>query len=100
MWWLDKAANEVYMIRNYSGKCLEIENSSTQNGARAQQWACNRNNDTMMWHLVTTDGQQKLINHNSGKCLEIENSSSQNGARAQQWDCAHVNGQDWSFGWG
>lgn len=27
-------------VNSRSGKCLEIENSSKRNGARAQQWTC------------------------------------------------------------
>ncbi|TQE19226.1 hypothetical protein Sipo8835_39790 [Streptomyces ipomoeae] len=34
-----KAAAAAF-VNAHSGKCLEIENSSKRNGARAQQWTC------------------------------------------------------------
>ncbi|UNO38819.1 RICIN domain-containing protein [Streptomyces sp. MST-110588] len=75
------------IVNSHSGKCLEIENSSKQNGARAQQWDCNGQAGSG-WRLQDLGGGAwYIINAHSGKCLEIENSSASNGARAQQWDC-------------
>ncbi len=77
----------VFIIRNHSGKCLEIENSSKRNGARAQQWTRNGQAGAK-WKPGTLGGNRaEIINVRSGKCLEIENSSKRNGARAQQWTC-------------
>lgn len=74
-------------------KCLEIEDSAGENGARAQQWSC-ANIATMRWKAVPVEGIWfRLINANSGKCLEIENSSFDNGAPAQQWSCGSYNMQ-------
>ncbi|MEU7233375.1 RICIN domain-containing protein, partial [Streptomyces chrestomyceticus] len=70
-----------------SGKCLEIENSSTKNGARAQQWDCKGQAGAGWYLLDLGGGNWSIVNAKSGKCLEIENSSTKNGARAQQWDC-------------
>lgn len=36
----DAGGGTYYLVNAHSGKCLEIENSSTANGARAQQWDC------------------------------------------------------------
>lgn len=69
-----------------SAKCLEIENSSRSNGARAQQWSCA--GDGNRWYRrYITPGAFQLVNVNSGKCLEIADSRKDNGAPAQQWDC-------------
>ncbi|AXB42309.1 RICIN domain-containing protein [Amycolatopsis albispora] len=74
-------------------KCLEIENSTLDNGGQAQQWSC-ANIATMRWTAVPVDGIWfRLINANSGKCLEIENSSFDNGGNAQQWTCGSYNMQ-------
>lgn len=86
-----------------TGKCLEIENSTLDNGGRAQQWQC-ANIATMRWTAVPVEGEwYRLINANSGKCLEIENSSTDDGGDAQQWTCGSYNMQ-WksvpaSYGW-
>lgn len=37
----DAGGGNYYLVNANSGKCLEIENSSKSNGARAQQWSCN-----------------------------------------------------------
>ncbi|MBB5118033.1 RICIN domain-containing protein [Streptomyces eurocidicus] len=84
--------------RNGGAKCLEIENSSVSNGARAQSWGC-RGQAGAYWYMRTkSDGTFELVNRNSGKCLEIENSSKSNGARAQQWECVGNDTQRWYWG--
>jgi serine protease len=85
------------LIKNASGKCLEIENSSTSNGARAQQWDC-LGQAGMYWRIVDVgSGYYHIVSNSSNKCLEIENSSYSNGARAQQWDCVGQSGALWTF---
>ncbi|MFI1586164.1 RICIN domain-containing protein [Embleya sp. NPDC020630] len=79
---------------NY-GMCLEIENSSTANGARAQIWSCAGQRGSYWYSRSVGSGYYEIRNSNSGKCLEIENSSTYNGARAQQWDCKGQPGSLW-----
>ncbi|MEU7154960.1 RICIN domain-containing protein, partial [Streptomyces chrestomyceticus] len=43
-----------------SGKCLEVENSSTKNGARAQQWDC-KGQAGASWNLRDGGGSKWLI---------------------------------------
>ncbi|MER7579030.1 RICIN domain-containing protein [Kitasatospora sp. NPDC097691] len=84
-------------IRNSSGKCLEIENSSSRNGARAQQWTCNGQAGAV-WRLDLVPEASNwyyIKNVHNGKCLEIENSSHQNGANAQLWSCNEQAGSKW-----
>jgi len=88
------------IVNGNSAKCLEIENSSPSNGARAQQWTC-VGQAGAYWGLRYLDQTTfNIINLGSNKCLEIENSSSSNGARAQQWDCLGQSGARWRFGTG
>ncbi|UFR06905.1 RICIN domain-containing protein [Streptomyces sp. Go40/10] len=90
-------ARAAVILRNHSGKCLEIANSSKRNGARAQQWTCNGQAGAK-WKLRSLGGgRAEIINARSGKCLEIENSSKRNGARAQQWTCNGQAGAKWRF---
>lgn len=35
------SGNAATVVNAKSGKCLEVENSSSANGARVQQWTCN-----------------------------------------------------------
>ena len=78
-----------------SGKCLEIADSQTFNGARAQQWDCVGGVNTQRWFMHAVGNAWELRNVNSGKCLEIEDSRPDNGARAQQWDCVGIATQRW-----
>ncbi|MEV4738635.1 RICIN domain-containing protein [Streptomyces sp. NPDC049555] len=90
----DSADYEYKLSNRASGKCLEIENSSVENGARAQQWSCN-GQPGAGWLVKPDGGDYRIINANSGKCLEIENSRTDNGAPAQQWDCVDLKTQKW-----
>ncbi len=92
-----QAAPAIGVIINQSGKCLEISNSSTANGARAQQWDCKGQAGSKWGMADAGGGAYYLVNAHSGKCLEIENSSTANGARAQQWDCKGQAGSKWRF---
>ncbi|MFF3214280.1 RICIN domain-containing protein [Streptomyces sp. NPDC002886] len=86
-------------IRNASsGKCLEINNSSKDNGGLAQQWTCGTQAGAQ-WEFrpTTTTGIYQIVNVNSGKCLEIVNSSTDNGARAQQYTCANIPTMQWKI---
>lgn len=90
------SAPASFQLKNITGnKCLEIENSGTHNGARAQQWAC-VNQPGSYWSLRDAgQGYVYVVNRHSGKCLEIENSWTFNGAPAQQWDCKGQLGSKW-----
>ncbi|MFD7537848.1 RICIN domain-containing protein [Streptomyces sp. NPDC059819] len=81
----------------YTGKCLEVENSSRSNGARVQQWDCNGQGGMRWYTRDAGGGYSYIVNANSGKCLEIDGSSRNNGARAQQWDCNGQAGAKWSI---
>jgi hypothetical protein len=87
----------VFTIKRANGKCLEIENSSTALGARAQQWEC-KNQPGMYWYVRDdTMGHWHIISRSSGLSLEIEGSSYNNGARAQQWAFYNGTGEEWTF---
>ena len=80
---------EVVTIRHvaHPGKCLEIPDWSTANGAQAQLWDC-LNQSSAEWRWTTTPGGgQQFVNQHSGKCLEIPDWSTADGAVAQQWQC-------------
>ncbi|MEU1778201.1 MULTISPECIES: RICIN domain-containing protein [Streptomyces] len=79
-----------------SGKCLEVEGSSSKNGARVQQWDC-KGQAGANWGSRAVGGDYiQIVNLNSGKCLEIADSRRENGAPAQQWACVDgVATQQW-----
>ncbi|WP_079275089.1 RICIN domain-containing protein [Streptomyces phaeoluteigriseus] len=79
-----------------SGKCLEIRESSDENGALAQQWGC-VGQDGARWAFERTGSDMLIRRESNGKCLEIDNSKDDNGARAQQWDCKGQDGTFWKI---
>ncbi|WP_405827177.1 MULTISPECIES: RICIN domain-containing protein [unclassified Streptomyces] len=82
-----------FPVRNaYSGKCLEVADWSTSNGAVVRQWECT-GGANQQW----TGNGTILKNVNSGKCLEIADWSTAYGAAARQWDCTGGANQQWTF---
>lgn len=96
------AATAGYYIKNADGKCLEIENSSRDNGAHAQQWSCVGQEGAVWYAEQVANGgwpapvRLRIRNYYSNKCLVIENSSNSNGAGAVLWDCNGQAGSLWS----
>ncbi|WP_053665317.1 RICIN domain-containing protein [Streptomyces sp. MMG1121] len=81
-------------------QCLEIENSSQDNGARAQGWGCSGQQGAkwaFIWNGSNGGSSEWFwIVNSSGKCLEIADSRMDNGAPAQQWQCTQgVDTQLW-----
>ncbi|MEV7770148.1 RICIN domain-containing protein [Kitasatospora sp. NPDC086791] len=88
---------KVAMLRNVnSGKCLEVADWRTDNGAPVRQWDCH-GGASQVWNFVSgTPGT--FVNVNSGKCLEVADWRRDNGAPVRQWDCHGGASQNW--GWG
>ncbi|MFD0272033.1 RICIN domain-containing protein [Streptomyces sp. NPDC127106] len=79
-------------VNQHSGKCLEVADWSTANGAPVRQWACTEGNN-QKWDYVNGF----YVNRNSGKCLEVADWSTAPGAAIRQWDCLGGNNQKWNI---
>ncbi|MFF9147189.1 RICIN domain-containing protein [Streptomyces sp. NPDC014861] len=82
----------VHTLYTYeAGKCLEIADWRTDDGAPARQWTCKDRHANQTWIFSyvgnAADGVVTLRNGHSGKCLEIADWSMNNGAPARQWQC-------------
>ncbi|MEU9046920.1 MULTISPECIES: RICIN domain-containing protein [unclassified Kitasatospora] len=86
-------------VNSNSGKCLEIADWSTANGAPARQWDCTGGTN-QLFDMIQAPGKAAyfLRNRNSGKCLEIADWSTEDGAPARQWDCTGGDNQAWELG--
>lgn len=73
----------VTLVNRNSGKCVEVANSATSDGANVQQSTCT-NAPNQQWRLEPVGGYYRIVNRNSGKVLEIAGNSTANGASAQQ----------------
>ncbi|NUT47217.1 MAG: carbohydrate-binding protein [Saccharothrix sp.] len=76
-------------IVGVGGKCVDVNGSSTADGAKVQLWTCN-GGANQTW---TRSGQalQAL-----GKCLTVNGGSTADGAAVQLWSCNGSSAQSWS----
>ena len=98
--WFWPLGNNIYNITVISsGKCLDIRDGSTSNGALLQQWDCN-GNAQQKWELLPIAGQDgwyALRPQNSNKCLDVYGAETRNGATVWQWDCHWEGNQQWEI---
>ncbi|WP_333741544.1 RICIN domain-containing protein [Streptomyces sp. IBSBF 2806] len=78
------------IIGQASGRCLDINNSTTANGTQAQLWDCNGGSN-QRWTYTAT--KQLVVYGN--KCLGVGQSAG-NGAPAAIWDCSGQADQQWN----
>ncbi|MEU7166216.1 RICIN domain-containing protein [Streptomyces morookaense] len=105
-WRMLPVDNSSFELRSvHSDKCLEIENSGTQEGADAQIWACSGGKQ-MRWQASMVDPVKRLyefrVTHTTERCLDISNSGfwngvRTNGVRAQSWACNQSGAQLWQI---
>ncbi|MFJ2778941.1 RICIN domain-containing protein [Kitasatospora sp. NPDC087315] len=86
-------------INKSSGKCLEVADWRTDDGAPVRQWDCS-SGDNQRWRLVDAPGgyvgQVSLINVHSGKCVYFDGGGKPVGGELlKQFTCN--NAQRWSM---
>lgn len=89
-------AEGTYTIQNSnSGKLLDVNAASTQDGADVIQWAHNGGTNQQWQAVRNSDGSYTFQNVNSGKYLEVASADTNDGAPVQQWgDTGHPT-QEW-----
>uniref|UniRef100_A0AAU2UXU2 RICIN domain-containing protein n=1 Tax=Streptomyces sp. NBC_00003 TaxID=2903608 RepID=A0AAU2UXU2_9ACTN len=80
------------IVGQQSGRCLDINNSTTANGTQAQLWDCNGGSN-QRW--TYTDSKQLRVYGN--KCLGVSGQSAGNGTPAAIWDCSGQADQQWNL---
>ncbi|MFF3648376.1 RICIN domain-containing protein [Streptomyces sp. NPDC002181] len=81
-----------------SGKCLEVADDRTDNGAPVRLWDCS-GRPNQQWRMSldrTFPGRYFIRNVHSGKCLQIGFLSRVNGSSVNQWDCNGNPNERWS----
>lgn len=87
-----------YVIRSArTNKCIDVDSSSTADGAKVQQWDCNGTNAQKFHISPTSDGYFKIINVNSGKGLDIKEVSTAENAVVHQWSYVGGGNQQFRF---
>ncbi|MEV4137741.1 RICIN domain-containing protein [Dactylosporangium sp. NPDC049742] len=74
-----------------SGRCLDVDNSSTTNGVQVQLWDCN-GQANQAW-TVTSSRQLTVY---GTKCLDAYNNGTTNGTAVVIWDCNGQANQQWN----
>ncbi|MFB6890637.1 RICIN domain-containing protein [Kitasatospora sp. NPDC056327] len=82
---------DVQVRAVHSGKCLEVADWRTDNGAPVRQWTCT-GGANQKWHF-NPDGT--VLNAHSGKCLEVPGWNRERGVQVGQWDCHGGYNQKW-----
>nr|WP_223297225.1 glycoside hydrolase family 27 protein [Catenulispora acidiphila] len=80
------------IIGTPSGRCVDINNSSTTNGTQAQLWDCNGQSN-QQWTPTAT---KQLMIYGT-KCLDASNQGTTNGTPAVIWDCNGQTNQQWTI---
>jgi hypothetical protein len=80
------------IVGQQSGRCLDINNSTTTNGTQAQLWDCNGGSNQRWTH---TASKQLVVYGN--KCLGVGQSAG-NGTPVAIWDCNGQADQQWTVG--
>jgi endo-1,4-beta-xylanase len=75
-----------------SGRCVDINGSTTANGTQAQLWDCNGQTNQRWTH---TSGKQLKIY--GDKCLDARNRGTTNGTAVVIWDCNGGANQQWNI---
>ncbi|MFJ4693762.1 glycoside hydrolase family 27 protein [Streptomyces sp. NPDC088766] len=86
-------AGETSRIRGAgSGRCLDVDNSSTASGTAVVIWDCH-NAANQLW-TTWTGGEIRVF---GDKCLDAEGQGTADGTRVITWPCNGQNNQKWTL---
>ena len=81
----------VEIVGGQSGRCVDINGSSTTNGIQAQLWDCHGGSN-QRW--TYTSARQLMVY--GTKCLDASGQGTANGTAAVIWDCNGQSNQQWN----
>ncbi|MEV6798955.1 ricin-type beta-trefoil lectin domain protein [Micromonospora rifamycinica] len=81
----------VMIAGGQSGRCIDVANSSTSNGARLQLWDCHGNSNQRWTHTAN-----RTLTVYGNKCLDASGSGTSNGTVVHIWDCNGGANQQWN----
>ena len=89
-------SSDTYTFTNgSSGKCLDVNGESKDDGAVVLQWTC-KGSANQQWHVPPAGGGFALVSVNSGKCATVVNGDAAPGTAIVQLPCAGTPNQIWS----
>ncbi|HKU15350.1 MAG TPA: ricin-type beta-trefoil lectin domain protein [Steroidobacteraceae bacterium] len=95
----DAGNQQVRLVAQNSGKCLQPRNGTVDNSTPIVQMTCNSAATTQLWSLqgTATAGEYKLVHAASSKCIDIRQSLQTDGAEALLFTCKTVNEANQTF---
>lgn len=88
-------ANGFYhLVNRNSGQVVDVNQSSTANGASIIQWPSN-GGANQQWQLTASGTDFTVTNRNSGKVLDVPNASTSQGASLIQYQSNNGANQQW-----
>ncbi|GAB3238815.1 RICIN domain-containing protein [Glycomyces halotolerans] len=91
------AGETTAITARHSGKCMDVVNGSSEDGAEIIQYDCH-GGANQQWQLQPTGGgYYQIVAWNSGKCIDVDGNSTSNGARIIQWPCNGGTNQQWEL---
>ncbi|MEV4639890.1 RICIN domain-containing protein [Actinoplanes sp. NPDC049548] len=87
------AATTGSLVSAANGKCLDVADNSTADGAVVHMWTCYDSVASQKWTLADNGSVQS-----QGKCLDVVNGATTDGAVAHLWTCYDsVASQKWTL---
>jgi hypothetical protein len=77
-----ETASHAEQFKSIGGKCLDVGEGRTTNGARVLIWPCGEGYPNQRWDFVGD-----TLRGIGGKCLDVANGNTANGAQVVMWDC-------------
>jgi hypothetical protein len=92
-------ANANYRIAIVgSGKCLDVVQAGTTDGAKIQQWPCDQSRTNQAWTMVPSgSGVYELVSVDSGKVMDVNGGLTTSGAAVTLWTDHHADNQRWKL---
>ncbi len=83
------------LLARHSGKCLDVEFASHDDGAAVHQWTA-VGGENQRWNLeACEEGYFRIVARHSGKCLDVALASGADGATVHQWSWVGATHQQW-----
>ncbi|MEV0253635.1 RICIN domain-containing protein [Streptomyces sp. NPDC050732] len=81
----------------HSGKCVEVAEDSSDDGARVVQRGCDGGLNQQWRFEDAGGGYVRVLAQHSGKCLDVADESTADGAAVHQYRCSSGAHQQWRF---
>jgi len=90
------SGNYVRLQNRHSGKCIDVEGASSDNGANIFQWTCHSNANQQWLMEDMGSGYIRLRAQHSNKCADVWAWSTEDGGEIRQYTCTSGTNQQWT----